>query len=166
MRRRKGTCFARTVILFQTFHFLLAFLFFPITWGICFSFSANPKSPQSQVKIHGQSTVAHLLCLPVARLFDEAGVRWWRGWDSNSDALCILCKLLILMAYQTARNARTAGVGYKKGTKMRASCVSICRMHLPQIDQRGLIFPVGHLEPRALSAFDDSRYSRVYDAPS
>jgi hypothetical protein len=34
------------------------------------------------------------------------------------------------------------------------------------LDRNGLIFPVGHLEPRALSAFDDSRYSRVYDAPS
>ena len=29
---------------FRAFHFLLAFLFFPITWGICFSFKSNSSA--------------------------------------------------------------------------------------------------------------------------
>src|SRR6516165_790783 len=42
---------------------------------------------------------------------------WRRGWDSNPEPPIKTRNLLISIAYQDARTARNAGVGYKRGTK-------------------------------------------------
>ena len=43
--------------------------------------------------------------------------KWRRGWDSNPEPPIKTRNLLISIAYQDARTARNAGVGYKRGTK-------------------------------------------------
>jgi hypothetical protein len=48
---------------FQAFHFLLAFLCFATTWGICFSFKAYSNDLDLTHKNHAPSTVAHLLSI-------------------------------------------------------------------------------------------------------
>jgi len=57
--------------------------------------------------------------LPIAppRTRGTSLLYWRRWWDSNPDALRKTPNLLILIAYQTASTAQTAGVGYKKGTR-------------------------------------------------